>query len=77
MADKHLCGNGEPCPGCELRRGEPEISPDPLTIACNYCGGDGRLALPAARIVANQVAEARKHHWGGAPHLPPIPKQGE
>lgn len=64
MPDLTLHENGEPCPYCCLRRDDQDttaiLRP---TIACNYCGGIGRVALPTETIIDRAVDWARKHHW--------------
>lgn len=61
MPDFTLHGNGEDCPACELRRAA--LGGREIDVPCNNCGGVGRVALPAAEIVADACAWARAHHW--------------
>jgi hypothetical protein len=61
MPNSTLCGNGDDCPACSLRReGDPsqrKIHP------CNNCGGTGRIARSLKEIVEKQAAEARRSYW--------------
>lgn len=61
MPDKWLCGNGEMCPACQLRR--QAAGPwDWPRLSCNGCDGLGRIAYSPERIVADTLAEARAHN---------------
>lgn len=64
MADRALHGNGEACPACALRREDEDLSvvlrPE---VACNLCGGMGRIAIPDHEIVRRHVEEARRLYW--------------
>lgn len=64
MPDKTLHGNGVNCPACELRR-------DPLreeramdqAVACNFCGGSGRVGKAVAEIIREACEWAKAHYW--------------
>ncbi len=61
MADPTLCGNGDDCPACALRReGDPwQTGKHP----CNNCGGTGRIPRSMKDIVEQQAAQARRTYW--------------
>lgn len=62
MPDPALHGNGEDCPACALRReGHDPAAVLRPAVACNLCGGVGRIAIPTAEIIARQCAEARAY----------------
>ena len=61
MPDKHLHGNGKPCPACELRRAAHQRQD--IALPCNKCGGTGHLPIPTRTIISQAVAEARRHYW--------------
>jgi hypothetical protein len=67
MADRHLHGNFDRCPACELRQ---EVHRDqygesaPIgVISCQVCDGSGHIPLSVVEIVRRTVAEARRIYW--------------
>lgn len=62
MPDPTLHGNGQDCPACALQR-EAQDTAAVLrpAVACNLCGGAGRIAIPTADIIAHHCADAREH----------------
>ena len=67
MPDAWLIGNGTRCPACDLRR-ESDRERDRLglprlVVACNACGGLGRLPRTVKEIVQEEAAEARRNYW--------------
>jgi len=68
MANKHLHGNGEPCPDCDKYRAQFK--------RCKTCKGDRRRAKPTRKIVAEHAAWARKNYWPQKARPPHRPRAG-
>lgn len=64
MPDRFLTGNGLWCPQCDGTGGGVEqIGICRIPRRCTRCRGSGRIARPIDKIIAEQIAEARRHHW--------------
>jgi hypothetical protein len=64
IPDPGLHGNGINCPACELRR-ERLVADAAMdqSVACNFCGGTGRVGRAVAEIVREAVEWAARHYW--------------
>ena len=64
MPDMNLHGNGENCPACALRRDELRQSAAlDQVVACNFCGGTGRVGRAVEDIIREDVKWAAEFYW--------------